>query len=251
MAKGTLEMYATQAGVVAVRNPVKIQILHTLGESGASFEDIVSTVGRAKATVSVHLSDLRSQGIVRESGVDGDRRKKIFCCTARLIGAAKPPELSVNSFIKSEIAGSIGDPFVFMSALFRAVRYNLEAMGFNTDPALRAAGRDIGSEVAKTFSATTVGGLEVELKNFWAMHRLGNMSFFKKDPLTIRVRDCVSTKHSPNTGKAACALSEGILEAIFSSRLKSGCSVGETKCHSTGYPYCELVVTFHQSPNTL
>ncbi len=245
MAKGTLEMYATQAGVVAVRNPVKLQILHTLGESGASFEDIVSAVGRAKATVSVHLSDLRSQGIVRESAVDGDRRKKVFCRAARLIGAANPPARSVSSFVKSEIADSIGDPFAFMSSLFRTVRYGLETMGFNTDPALKAVGRDIGVEVAKTFSATAPEGLETELAGFWGRHRLGKMSFPKKNPLTVRVCGCVSTRNSPNTGKTSCMLSEGILESIFVSRLGRKCSVKEVKCHSTGHPYCEFVVTFH------
>lgn len=249
MKAGNMELYATKNGVVAVENPVKIRMLGALGESGLSFEDIVSLVGRAKATVSVHLSDMKSMHLVAEKGAAGDRRKKVFYRTARLIGAAKPPERSVRAFVRTEIAESTGDPFAFMSSLFRAVRYNLEAMGFNTDPALRAAGRDIGIEVAKTLSATTLGGLEAEIPKFWARHRLGNMSFFKKDPLTIRVRDCVSTKHSPNTGKTACALSEGIIEAIFSSRLERAGSVRETKCHSTGYPYCEFVVTFHKFPS--
>lgn len=239
-----MEVYAARNGVIVVENPVKLRILHALSKSPATFDSIVSLVGRAKATVSVHLADMKTDGLISEASFDGDRRKKLFRMSASLVGASKGTNPLVRSFVKKELSSSVGDPFSFMSSLFRTVRYSLESVGLDTDAAVRSAGIEVGLEISKAFSSRSTEGLARETSDFWKRHRLGKMSVSGRSPLTLVVRECVGTKNSPDFGKPMCALAEGILESIFTARLGKGCRVKETECFGMGYPHCKFVITF-------
>ena len=61
-----------------IKSPMKYEILELLRHNEMYFEDIVKNTSKSKASVSMHLRDLRKEGIVSYKADLQDNRKKIF-----------------------------------------------------------------------------------------------------------------------------------------------------------------------------
>ena len=69
-----------------IKSPMKYELLELLRHDEMNFEDIVKNTSKSKASVSMHLRDLRKEGIVNYKADPEDNRKKIFylSCFLRL-----------------------------------------------------------------------------------------------------------------------------------------------------------------------
>ena len=65
-------------GVNVVKSPVKLTILEMLRDTEMEFDEIVSNTGKSKSTVSVHLKNLREDGVISYRVHPKDNRKKIY-----------------------------------------------------------------------------------------------------------------------------------------------------------------------------
>ena len=70
-----------------IKSPMKYEILDLLKHNEMNFEEIVENTSKSKASVSMHLRDLREEGIVNYKADPSDNRKKIFFLNADYLGS--------------------------------------------------------------------------------------------------------------------------------------------------------------------
>jgi predicted hydrocarbon binding protein len=118
----------------------------------------------------------------------------------------------------------------------------MEAIGFNMDPVLKDIGRQIGTEVAKRFNSNNVEGLIQEVKEFYKEHEMGEVVVYSIHPVTLIIKDEYDCSKSPDVGRTLCLLNEGMLEAMFESKLNMPLRVVEKETFGTNFNMCKYVI---------
>lgn len=227
-------------GINVVKSPVKLTILEMLRDSEMEFDEIVINTGKSKSTVSVHLKSLREMGIVSFKIHPEDNRKKIFYLNSKYLGSVnlteqKEIEETQKDYLIENIIEENGD---FTVLLFHTLRSMLIQEGINIDPVLQATGNRIGKSL---FDIVYDDDLEEFLSNiaeFWENNGLGRLSFEIGDIIKITSVDCFECKLLPKTGKPACFLDAGIIEALFTEYFNLPVSVIEIQCYTMGDGKC-------------
>ena len=57
-------LFSTKTSVVAIDSLIKRRILRIIADGEISFDEVVSLTGKAKSTISVHLRDLETAGLI-------------------------------------------------------------------------------------------------------------------------------------------------------------------------------------------
>ncbi len=242
MDKGqTTMIYSTDTGIIALDSPVKLKILELLKKGTMSFDELVECSGKAKSTISVHLDDLEELNLILEKKSPEDRRKKFFALNSVCLACSeKPMRDQYHKHLENMVTESDGDSFI--NHIFFTIRYGMEAYGFNPKPIMKQLGNDIGSKIGEAFESDDSEGVLNELSAFWKEHNLGDMKIMNSRKPAIVVINCYHCGKMPNVGKTLCSMDEGIIEGIFSTRLKIDCNVRETECFGTGHKHCKFVV---------
>lgn len=227
-------------GVNVVKSPVKLTILEMLRDTEMEFDEIVNNTGKSKSTVSVHLKDLRESGIVSYRVHPNDNRKKIFYINSKYLGSVNISEPKEIEETQSDyiIKNIIDNDEEFSTLLFHTLKAMLIQEGVNIDPIMQSTGNSIGKSI---FSLVYDDDLEVfmqNIANYWQRKGLGRMTFNIGQIIKITTYDCFECKLLPRTGKPACFLDNGILEALFSEFFNLPVSVIETQCYTMGDEKC-------------
>lgn len=231
-------------GVNVVKSPVKLTILEMLRGSEMEFEEIVSNTGKSKSTISVHLKSLRELGIVSFKVHPDDNRKKIFYLNSKYLGSVNLSEQKEIEETQKDylINNIINDDEDFTVLLFHTLRSMLIQEGINIDPVLQATGTRIGNAL---FDSVYDDELEVfldNIANFWQVKGLGKLSFEVGNVIKVTSYDCFECQLLPKTGKPACFLDAGILEALFTEYFNLPVSVIEIQCYTMGDGKCVFEV---------
>ena len=227
-------------GVNVVKSPVKLTILEMLRDSEMEFDEIVNNTGKSKSTVSVHLKSLRENGIISYRVHPNDNRKKIFYINSKYLGSVNISEPKEIEETQSDyiIKNIIDNDEEFSTLLFHTLKAMLIQEGVNIDPIMQSTGNSIGKSI---FSLVYDDDLEVfmqNIANYWQRKGLGRMTFKIGQIIKITTYDCFECKLLPRTGKPACFLDNGILEALFSEFFNLPVSVIETQCYTMGDEKC-------------
>jgi len=243
-----IKFYSTGSrgtGLNVVKSPVKLMILSMLSESEMEFDEIVKNTGKSKSTISVHLKALRNDGVVSFKFNPEDQRKKIFYISSRFLGEIEAPE-SVEyeenkiDFIIENIVNVDKDSVEFSRLLFHTVRSTLIQEGLSIDPILYEAGLRIGESIFGRLYAENVEDFTKNVADFWEENGLGKIEvdLISDDKIGITSTDCFECGLLPKTGKPACYLDLGIIEALMSNFLKTDVIVTETRCFTMGDSHC-------------
>ena len=231
-------------GVNVVKSPVKLTILEMLRNSEMEFDEIVSNTGKSKSTVSVHLKSLRERGIVSFKIHPEDNRKKIFYINSKYLGSVnlaeqKELEETQKDYLVNNIINDDGD---FTVLLFHTLRSMLIQEGINIDPVLQATGNRIGRSLFDLLYDDDLDTFLANISQFWKDNGLGRISFEVGDIIKVTSFDCFECALLPKTGKPACFLDTGIIEALFSEYFNSPVSVIEIQCYTMGDGKCVFEV---------
>ena len=231
-------------GVNVVKSPVKLTILEMLRSSEMEFDEIVSNTGKSKSTVSVHLKSLREMGIVSFKIHPKDNRKKIFYINSKYLGSVnlaeqKELEETQKDYLINNIINDDGD---FTVLLFHTLKSMLIQEGINIDPILQATGNRIGRSLFDILYDDDLETFLANISQFWKDKGLGRLSFEVGDIIKVTSFDCFECGLLPKTGKPACFLDTGIIEALFSEYFNSPVSVIEIQCYTMGDDKCVFEV---------
>lgn len=231
-------IFSTEKGAVVIKSEVKNKIISLLMEGEKTSREIREELGKAKSTISVHLSDLKELDIIREKVHPEDERKKIFYINSKLLGMSEPPFDEHYKHMLDNLKDASGDSYEFLKSLFHLIRYGLTSFGLDIHPALKEIGRDAGREIADKFDSNDIEGLLVELKRFWSENQLGEIKVV--DENSILVKDCFDCCDMPDLGTTFCSLDEGMIEGIIEAKLDIDVEVKETECFGTGDNHCRF-----------
>lgn len=231
-------------GVNVVKSPVKLTILEMLRDTEMEFDEIVSNTGKSKSTISVHLKGLKELGIVSFKLNPEDNRKKIFYINSKYLGSVnlreqKELEETQKDFLVNNI---VNDDCDFTVLLFHTLRSMLIQEGINIDPILQATGNQIGKSLFDSVYDDDLYKFLDNIAVFWENKGLGKVSFEVGEIIKITSLDCFECGLLPKTGKPACFLDAGILEALFSEYFNSPVSVIEIQCYTMGDGKCVFEV---------
>ncbi|GAB4308011.1 MAG: ArsR family transcriptional regulator [Methanobacteriaceae archaeon] len=247
----SITLFATKKGVNVVKSPVKSTILQALKKKELKFDEIVKVAGKSRSTVSVHLKELREQGIVESRTHPHDKRKKIFFLNSRYIGEMNPNSMEELEEGKLEflIEHLIhqGNPFEFFRLMFHILRVEMIKEGINLDPLLQHTGKKIGKVFFPELQNKNTEKFLEKIVKFWEANTLGKLEIRSIKPLIVRAYDCFECEFLPNIGKSACALDSGILEALFTSHFSQQVTVDEVKCYARGDQYCCFILKLKNS----
>ena len=235
-------LYSTKNGISAVGSPAKVKILEMLARHEMAFEDLVEHSGRAKSTISVHLSDLADAGIVGARTDPADARKKIFYLDSLFLGSADTGEqggFDLDRYIRQEIPcdGNVASLYRF---ILSTIRLNLMNQGISIDPVLHLAGLKAGGSLYPCIRNTAVDGMIDRMGKLWAKNGLGEVELERKTPLTLNIRDCFECIDLPVRGKPACAFESGVISSLFSLYYGHQVKAIETRCYAMGSNLCRF-----------
>ena len=227
-------------GVNVIKSPVKLTILEMLRDRDMEFDEIVSNTGKSKSTVSVHLKSLRESGIISYKVHPVDNRKKIFYLNSKYIGSvdvAEPQEIEQTQ-ADYLIKNIVEQDAEFSTLLFHTLRAMLIQEGINIDPILQSTGNSIGRSIFDLVYDDDLDVFMANISDFWQRKGLGRMSFDVGQIIKVTTYDCFECGLLPKTGKPACYLDTGILEALFTEFFNLPVSVIEIQCYTMGDEKC-------------
>jgi predicted hydrocarbon binding protein/DNA-binding HxlR family transcriptional regulator len=237
------KIFSSDSKVDVVKGQVKVKILDSLCYKNMSFNEIVELTGKAKPTVSQHLSELVEDGLIRSTKDPNDARRKIFCINAEFLGDLsrdKESKFDIDDYFSK--LPHLKDPFEFYRLILRSLRAEFWNEGINIDPILRNAGKRVGDVFYEELKDDDLKQLLENISNFWESKQLGQVEVKSLDPLIICVYDCFECKDLPKIGEPACSFDSGVLDAIFSKHFKADITTVETECYAMGNECCSFVV---------
>ncbi len=224
-----------------IKSPMKYEILDLLRHDEMNFEEIVKNTSKSKASVSMHLRDLREEGIVNYKADPSDNRKKIFYLNADYLGSIDSSKIKstnkgqtkhlIDEFIKK---GEI-EYIIVLTHTFKSL---LMEFGMDISPVLQKIGNYNGEYI---FSQIYDEDLDVFMDNiseYWLKNNLGKLSFDVENNIRVTCRDCFESVNIPRSGLPSCSLEKGMLETLFSKYFKFDLNIMETMCYSMGDNEC-------------
>lgn len=231
---------AATAAIVAFCSMYSGAVTATGSSVGSTPRESATVLTRfSNLPVSVHLSDLKDLGIIKEKRHSEDERKKIFYLSSKLLGKSDTPFDVHYRKILENLKETEGDEYEFLKSLFHLIRYGLISFGLDIHPALKEIGKDAGRSIAENFSSQTEEELKEEIGEFWRSTGLGKVEISES---YITIKDCFDCGDMPEVGHTLCSLDEGMIEGIYEERLGKEVTVREVECFGTGERHCRFKI---------
>lgn len=224
-----------------IKSPMKYEILELLRHGEMNFEEIVENTSKSKASISMHLRDLRKEGIVNYKADHTDNRKKIFYLNADFLGSI---DSNKTKTLKKDQTKLLIDEFIekgeveYVILLTHTFKSILLEFGMDISPVLQKIGNHIGEYI---FSQLKDDDLDIFTKNisgYWLKNNLGELSFNIGNNIEITCTDCFESKESAIIGKPNCYLEKGMLEKLFNMYFHFDLNIEEIMCYSMGDGKC-------------
>ncbi|PWR74711.1 4-vinyl reductase [Methanospirillum lacunae] len=249
---GEVTLFSTKTSVIAIDSLIKRRILKIIADGEISFDEIVSLTGKAKSTISVHLRDLETAGLISSRPDPVDHRKRLISMNSEPIGQLTNADRKTAQKHIHEEEGTLpfteGDIASFFSYTLRVFRTEAMNLGMNIDPILKRSGLRIGRALAPLVADETVAGKVSKMSAFWQSYGLGTITLVSEHPLTLRVEGCFECQDLPITGHGSCAFDIGVLSSLFSEEFMQNPQVVEVECYSTGFDHCTFIITRGDHP---
>ncbi len=123
-------------------------------------------------------------------------------------------------------------------AMFRLVRFMdlKKYLGTGANAVIYAAGKQYGKELNPK-SVEEVVKFCMDLK-------IGIISIINKNPLTIRVNECITCSGLEKNNELLCYFEGGFIAGCLESIYGKKVNVKETKCEGLGDDFCQFEVSF-------
>lgn len=224
-----------------IKSPMKYEILDLLRHNEMNFDEIVEKTSRTKANISMHLKDLREEGIVNYKADPSDHRKKIFYLNCEFLGSIDSNNIKqshknqtkqlINDFIEN---GEIE----FIVLLTHTLKSLLMEFGIDITPVLEKMGNYIGEYLFSQLYDEDIYIFIDNIISYWQKNRLGKLYFEIKNNITITCIDCFESSNVPKSGMPICSIEKGMFETLFNSYFKFDLNIKEKMCYSMGDKKC-------------
>lgn len=224
-----------------IKSPMKYEILELLRHSEMNFDDIVENTDKSKASISMHLRDLRNEGIVKYRADPTDNRKKIFYLNSEYLGSI---DAERGKILKNNQTKDMIDEFIrkgeieYVIVLMHTFKSLLMEFGMDISPVLQKIGNYIGEYVYSQISDDDFDVFLANITKYWHDNSLGNLTFKIENIIEITCSECFESKDGPKIGVPTCHLEKGMLEKLFNMYFDFDVNIEEIMCYSMGDEKC-------------
>ncbi|WP_407376329.1 V4R domain-containing protein [Methanobrevibacter sp.] len=232
-------------GIDIIKSPIKYEILDLLRHGEMNFEEIVGNMSKSKASISMHLRDLREEGIVNYRVDPIDNRKKIFFLESEFLGSIDSEKIKeahknqtrtlIEEYVKK------GD-IEFATLLTNTLKSYLLELGIDISPILKNIGNYIGEYLFNQLADENLDLFLQNIRSYWLENNLGRLHFNTKNHIEITCIGCFESVYVPRSGEANCFIEKGIFEALFNKFFNFDLKIEETKCYSMGDGKCVFII---------
>ena len=188
---GDYELYAAVDGVVRVTSGAERRILHALQDGDLTPTELSYIIGRSRSTLSEYLNKLERDGLIAMTSKDGDGRSKV--CTLLsdpLVNSKRPDRRALE--LSTDILGDITDvPESASNLILRSLILTFDGVGMDISPLMFTIGCDVAKHILPEIKARNVNFMFDIAREKFMEFRLGEFSFYSKDPITVLFRDTV------------------------------------------------------------
>lgn len=222
-----------------IKSPMKYEILKLLRHNEMNFEEIVENTSKSKASVSLHLKDLREEGIVKYKADPTDNRKKIFYLDSELLGCIDSNNIKSKDKTKRLIQNFISEGEIeYNLLLVHTFKTILMEYGIEINPIIKSIGNHIGDYIFTQVYDSDFERFLFNVSKYWADNNLGYLSFDMKHNLEITCMQSFESVKLEKTGLPECHLEVGMFESLFYNYFDFEVKIIETRCHSMGDDVC-------------
>ena len=185
------EIYSTKeggAGLVEISDPLHQNILHNLAQGSMSTTEISAMTGKAQSTLSVHLDNMVSEGLIVSESDPQDSRRKIFTLSSRKLAFSKDANPSGMDYAKEILKAGVERPQNFSRAFIKSLLMISEANGLDIGPIMEGIGVYVADVSAPTFESNKVEDIMRRLQEFYEQIDFGEVCIYTFIPLTIIIR---------------------------------------------------------------
>ena len=224
-----------------IKSPMKFEILELLRHDEMNFEEIVENTSKSKASISMHLRDLRKEGIVNYKADPSDNRKKIFYLNSEFLGSI---DANTTKSLKKDQTRLLIDEFLengeidYVILLTHTFKSILMEFGMDISPVIQKIGNHIGEYLYSQLKHDDLDTFIKNISQFWLKNNLGELSFNINQNIEITCTDCFESKFTQKTGKPICFLEKGMLETLFSKFFNFNINIIEIMCYAMGDEKC-------------
>jgi DNA-binding MarR family transcriptional regulator len=187
----SFEIYSTLdggAGIVEISDPLHQNILRHLTEGSLSTTEISVLTGKAQSTLSVHLDNMVSDGLIRSESDPQDSRRKIFTLSAMKLAFSKRANPSGMNYAREILKAGVEKPENFSRAFIKALVMVSESNGLDIGPIMEGLGSDIGGILAPTIESNKLEDIMRRLQEFYEQIDFGEICIYTFIPLTVIIR---------------------------------------------------------------
>lgn len=222
-----------------IKSPMKYEILNLLRKNEMKFDEIVKNTARSKAVVSLHLKDLRENGIVEYRPDPEDNRKKIFYLNSKMLGSVDSNNVKSKDRTKKLIQNFIQEGDIeYTLMLVHTFKTIIMEYGMEINPIIRTIGNHIGDYIFTKVYDSDFEKFLFNISKYWADNNLGFLTFDVKNNLQITCRQSFESFKLEKTGLPECHLDVGMFESLFYNFFDFEVKIIETKCYSMGDDVC-------------
>ena len=224
-----------------IKSPMKYEILDLLRHDEMNFEDIVENTSKSKASVSMHLGDLRKEGIVNYKADPSDNRKKIFYLNADFLGSIDSNKIKT---VEKDQTKLLIDEFKekgdinYLLLLTHTFKTLLMEFGMDIFPVLQKTGNYIGEYLYSQLKDEDLDTFMDNISRYWLDNNLGKLSFKTGNNIEITCVDCFESKDLPKFGTPVCNIEKGMLEKLFNMYFDFDLKIEEIMCYAMGDEKC-------------
>ena len=218
---------------------MKYEIINLLRQNEMNFDEIVKNTSKSKAVVSLHLKDLRQEGIVGYRPDPTDNRKKIFFLNSKMLGSIDSKNIKSKDNTKKLIQKFINEGEIgYNLMLVHTFKTILMEYGIEINPIMGSIGNHIGDYIFTQVYDSDFEQFLFNISKYWADNNLGFLTFDVKNNLQITCRHSFESVKLEKTGLPECHLEVGMFESLFYHFFDFDVRIVETKCYSMGDDVC-------------
>ncbi len=222
-----------------IKSPMKYEILKLLGQSEMNFDEIVENTARSKAVVSLHLKDLRKEGIVDYKSDPSDNRKRIFYMKSKMLASIDSnhtkPHINTDEMVKKLIANG-NDAYLLV--LIHTLKAMMAENSIEATPIFKSLGNHLGEYVFSKVYDEDFDRFIYNISRYWADNGLGYLHFHIENTIRITCHESFESSMIEKTGRPECNVAAGMFERLFLRYLDCEVRVCELQCYSMGDGKC-------------
>jgi hypothetical protein len=235
------EIYYTEHGLVQVSNEVHRNILARLRDSDRSLTELSKSLNKAQSTLSVHLSRMVEQGLIRTYDDLEDSRRKVYSLSSVRFAYSKEPNDDSMDMIVKSMSAVVSDPLKTRDAMARFFFLGMDGIGLSVEPMAQIIGWLHAMALGGSLTGASIEDTVANARDYYSKMGMGEINVFSLKPLTIVLRDDMTM--TEGSWKSFSGYAVGFMSKVLEDATGKTYEVESKEVFGEGSNNCKFMLT--------